>query len=131
MKKIAFILTLCLLFPLAVAAKKPQAQIHFAETTYNFGNIPEKGGRVTHEFRFTNKGDANLVIIDAKADCGCTEPEYPEKPIAPGKTGVIKVTYDPLYRPGAFNKAITIRTNGNPKKVTLKISGTVNPNAKK
>ena len=118
---------LVLLIPFCVEAKKKQAEIHFAETSYNFGSVPEKGGRVTHTFTFTNTGDANLVIVDASADCGCTEPQYPQQPIAPGKTGTIKVTYDPLYRPGPFTKAITIRSNAKNKKVTLKITGTVKP----
>lgn len=125
MKKIITLILIALI-PICVAAKKKeQAQITFEETTYNFGNVSEKGGRVSHVFSFTNTGDANLVILDATADCGCTEPLYPKKPIAPGKTGTIKVTYDPLYRPGTFNKVITVRTNGKPKKATLKISGVV------
>ena len=125
MKKILTILALSLIICVCAEAKKKQAVIEFKETTYSFGNIPEKGGRVSHTFTFTNTGDANLVIIDASADCGCTEPEFPAQPIAPGKTGTIKVTYDPLYRPGPFSKAITIRSNAKNKKATLKITGVV------
>lgn len=99
----------------------------FNEQSFNFGNIQEAKGPVTHVFEFTNTGNANLVIIDARAECGCTRPEYPQKPIAPGKTGKIKVTYNPIGRPGSFNKTVTIRTNGKPKKVQLKISGSVIP----
>lgn len=125
MKKFIFIL-ICSLVAFGLQAK-PQVQIKFAETTYNFGKVPEKGGRVTHTFTFTNTGDANLVILDASADCGCTEPQFPQQPIKPGQKGTIKVTYDPLYRPGPFVKNITVRTNAKPKKTTLKISGVVNP----
>jgi len=129
MKKI---LPLILLAIIAVAiptgAKKKKADIKFSEISYNFGTIPEHGGKVSHSFEFTNTGDANLVIIDASADCGCTVPEFPTRPIAPGKKGTIKVTFDPLYRQGAFNKVVTIRTNAKPKKVRLKISGTINNN---
>lgn len=129
MKKFTLILAALLvaLIPLSAQAKK-QADISFAETTYNFGTIPENKGKVTHTFHFTNTGEANLMIIDAKADCGCTVPEYPKEPIAPGKKGIIRVTFDPKYRPGAFNKVITIRSNAKHKKVRLKINGTVNPN---
>lgn len=129
MKKI---LTLLLIAVVAVAipaaAKKKQAEIAFAESSYNFGTIPEHGGKVSHTFEFTNTGDANLVIIDASADCGCTVPEFPTQPIAPGKKGKIKVTFDPLYRQGAFNKTVTVRTNGRQKKARIKISGTINNN---
>lgn len=129
MKKIiAIILALVAIVPFAADAKKKQAAIKFAETTYNFGTIPERGGKVSHTFEFVNEGDANLVIVDATADCGCTVPEYPAQPIAPGKKGTIKVTFNPLYRPGNFNKVITVRTNSKQKKARLKITGTVNPN---
>lgn len=126
------ILTFILLAVLAVAvgaeAKKKQAVARFDETVYSFGTIPEKGGKVSHTFEFTNDGDANLVIVDASADCGCTVPEYPTAPVAPGKKGKIKVTFNPLYRPGSFDKVVTVRTNAKQKKIRLKISGTVNPN---
>lgn len=112
----------------ASAKKKGQSEIKFAETTYNFGTIPERKGVVTHQFEFENKGDAPLVIVDATAECGCTTPEFPQAPIAPGKKGVIKVTFNPLGRPYEFKKRVTVRTNGKPRKAYLYITGTVNPN---
>ena len=65
--------------------------------------------------------------FSATAECGCTKPVFPKQPIAPGKNGVIKVTYNPIGRPGAFDKVVTIKTNGKPGKVRLKIRGTVMP----
>ena len=70
------------------------------------------------------------MVLTASASCGCTRPEYPKKPIAPGKSGKIKVTYLPEGRPGEFTKTVTVKTNAkvkNQKKVTLKIKGFVNP----
>lgn len=129
MKKFVLLfLSLVILFPPSIEAKKKQAVLTFAEESYNFGTIPEKGGKVSHEFTFTNTGDANLVIVEATADCGCTVPEYPTKPIAPGEKGTIKVTYNPLYRPGGFTKVITVRSNTKQKKTRIKITGVVNPN---
>ncbi|MBD5205738.1 MAG: DUF1573 domain-containing protein [Bacteroidales bacterium] len=129
MKKILIILlSVIAMLPNAAEAKKKQAVAQFAETTYNFGKIAENGGPVTHEFEFTNAGDANLVIIDARADCGCTKPEFPAKPIAPGQKGKIKVTFNPRYQPVAFNKVVTLQTNGKQKKVRLKIMGTIDKN---
>ena len=101
------------------------AKAVFAQKTFDFGVIKEKGGPVTHEFEFTNEGDGNLLILKASAECGCTRPEYPEKPIAPGKKGKLKVTYNPLGRPGGFDKVVTVTMNGEPRKVRLKIRGTV------
>lgn len=100
--------------------------IKFAEQIWDFGMI--KNDRpASHEFEFTNDGDGNLVIVDATAECGCTRPEYSEKPIAPGKKGKVKVTYNPVGRPGSFEKTVTVKTNGNPRKTRLKIRGTVAP----
>ncbi len=111
----------------AAAASKGKPEALFKEKTYSFGEIPEKGGKVTHEFEFVNSGDSNLLIVDATAECGCTRPEYPQAPVAPGKKGVIKVTYNPLGRPGSFDKSVTVKTNGSPRKIRLKIKGYVKP----
>lgn len=112
------------------AAGKGKAKISFEETTFDFGNIREDGGKVTHEFIFTNKGDEPLLINSARAECGCTRPEYPREAIAPGKKGVITVTYNPLGRPGGFTKVVTVRCSGSPGKINLKIRGTVLPKNK-
>ena len=109
------------------ADDKGKASIKFEETTFDFGTIREDGGPVTHEFKFINDGTGNLVIHSAKAECGCTKPTFPENAIAPGKSGVISVKYNPLGRPGGFTKVVTVRCNGVPAKVNLKIRGTVNP----
>lgn len=132
MKKLIIILTVVAvaLVSFGAQAKKEKggnAIIKFTEQTHNFGTIKEEKGPVTHEFEFINTGNGNLVIVDATAECGCTRPDYPKNPIAPGKKGKVKVTYNPAGRPGSFDKVVTVRTNGSPKKVRLKIKGSVIP----
>ena len=127
-KTIMILLAAVVLIAANVEAKKKTPVIEFKETAYNFGTIPEKKGPVTHEFTFVNTGDAPLVIVDATAECGCTTPEYSPAPVAPGKEGKIKVSYNPLGRPGGFTKKVTVRTNAKPKKSYLLIKGVVNPN---
>jgi len=125
-KKISLLLTAAILGSAVATAGGPG--IEFATTSHDFGNINEEGDPVSCEFEFTNTGDEPLVIISANASCGCTRPEFPKKPVKPGKTGKIKVTYLPKGRPGEFNKSIRVRTNAKrPKKVNLKISGVVIP----
>lgn len=111
----------------AYADKQDAPRIRFESTSYDLGLIKEAGGPVTHEFVFYNEGNLPLIIVEATATCGCTRPEYPKKPIMPGKKGKIKVTYNPLGRPGAIDRSITVKTNGKPKKVTLKLLGNVKP----
>lgn len=114
------------------AGKAGKGEIRFDTTTHDFGNIPEKGGLVTCEFEFTNIGDGNLAITNVVAQCGCTRPQYSNAPVKMGKSGKIKVSFNPLGRPGGFLKTITVHLyNCNKKKVTLKIKGNVIPDAKK
>lgn len=126
--KYIFSILIAMLALMPVEAKKKTAVPAVQEKVYNFGIIDQKGGPVSHVFKIENTGDANLVILDAKADCGCTKPEYTEKPIAPGKSGDVKVTFQPLGQRGGFDKNVTVKTNGKPGKIVLRITGTVNPN---
>ena len=118
------LLGLLLLSPTAMADSKKGARIEFKEKTYDFGDVSLKKGKVSHDFTFTNTGDKPLVITNARADCGCTRPEYSEAPIAPGKTGTVKVTFAPAAK-GHFSKKITVTTNGDPRKARLIIKGEV------
>ena len=106
------------------AFAKDNARIDFDESVYDFGRISLKKGKVSHEFTFTNAGEKNLVITDARADCGCTRPEYGEAPVAPGKGGSVEVTFAPAAK-GHFSKKVTVTTNGSPRKVRLIIKGEV------
>ncbi|HSR39467.1 MAG TPA: DUF1573 domain-containing protein [Phnomibacter sp.] len=103
-------LTLCLMM-LAATGLQAQAKvddlIRFEKTEHQFGKVP-KDKPVTVEFAFSNPGSKPLIIEDATAECGCTKPEYPKKPVMPGQKGTIKVTYD-AKEPGAFNKKVTVK----------------------
>lgn len=126
---VVLVAVVALVCGLGAQAKKKtangEAQIVFTEKTFDFGVIKENNGAVSHEFEFTNTGDGNLLILKATAECGCTRPTFPEKPVAPGKKGKLKVTYNPSGRPGGFDKVVTVTTNGSPRKVRLKVRGTV------
>ena len=102
-------------------------EVTFTKTTHDFGSIQEAKGPVTCTFEFTNTGDKPLLVINAVASCGCTKPEFPTKPIKPGKKGKIKVTFSPIGRPGAFKKTIKVKTNSKERVSTLRIEGTVIP----
>lgn len=103
------------------------AKATFQALNHDFGYIKEAKGPVSHVFEFVNNGDKPLVVIQVTASCGCTRPEFPTKPIKPGKKGKIKVTFSPYGRPGAFRKTIKVKTSGSEKNTTLLITGTVIP----
>lgn len=125
---LTLIIALCAV--IADAGKKREegkARVSFEEQVFDFGNVKENGGPVSHDFEFVNVGNGNLVIVDATAECGCTRPDFPKNPVAPGKRGKVRVTYNPIGRPGAFDKQVTIKTNGQPRKIRLKVRGNVIP----
>lgn len=129
---IALLLLLALVAPAQAKDDAGAPAIEFAEMSHDFGTIAENGGKVSHEFVFTNTGQAPLTIVKAAAACGCTRPTYTTHPVQPGERGKVKVTYLPEGRPGEFVKTVRVTTNAKPKKkITLTIRGFVTPADKK
>lgn len=95
----------------------------FDKELHDFGTI-KQGGDGTIEFKFKNTGKEPLVISNAQGSCGCTVPKWPKEPIAPGKSDVIKVTYD-TKRVGGFNKTVTLTSNAKTQTKVLTIKGNV------
>src|ERR1700753_2564715 len=69
------------------------AKMKFEKETHDFGKI-KPGDIVNFDFKFTNTGNAPLIITDGYASCGCTKPTWPTTPVKPGESGVIHVTFD-------------------------------------
>ena len=101
--------------------------ITFAETEFDFGTI-DQGTKVEHVFKFTNTGDAPLVIVDAKSSCGCTVPSYPKDPIAPGAEAELLVKFNGSGK-NQVSKTVTITANTAAGKEIIKIKAFVNPKA--
>ena len=121
------ILALTAIISITTAWAQQGAQILSDELTYNFGTIAEADGFASHTFTIKNTGDAPLVITRVTASCGCTRPEWTKSPIAPGKTGEVKITYNPKGRPGPFYKTVSIFSNGKKGSYSLAIKGNVTP----
>ena len=92
--------------------EKVRPIIVFERTSYDFGDVPRKGGDLIKEFRFSNKGDAPLVIKKITKSCSCISVSYSRKPVLPGEKSVIKVKYEPhKVEAGIYHKVIQIYTN--------------------
>ncbi|MGL5681921.1 MAG: DUF1573 domain-containing protein [Marinifilaceae bacterium] len=85
-------------------------EMEFEHKTFDFGNITE-GETVLHTFTFKNTGNNKLRINNVETTCGCTTVEFPEKAIAPGKTGKIEVAFNSSGRYGKQYKEIRIFAN--------------------
>lgn len=130
MKKVLF--ALMAVFTLATTANAQEvntdngAKIKFEKTTHDYGDVEFEGNGVC-TFDFTNTGNAPLIISNAKGSCGCTVPDWPKEPIAPGKTATITVKYR-TNRAGLINKSVTITSNAvNEPTSKLYIKGKVLP----
>lgn len=97
----------------------------FEAKEWNFGEITQ-GDVVDHSFVFTNTGTDPLIISKAKGSCGCTVPEWPKAPIAPGESGEIYVKYDSKGKKGRQNKRVTLTTNMTPSQQVVYVKGQVN-----
>lgn len=105
-------------------------KIAYEQYTVEYGEV-EYGGDGERLWSFKNVGDQPLLILSVKGSCGCTVVKYPKSPIAPGKSGVVKIKYD-TKRVGLISKTVSITTNepGEDNFHVIKIMGKVkeNPN---
>lgn len=100
----------------------------FASREHDFGTIKAKGGAVTAAYEFTNTGDEPISIVTVtNGGCGCTKPSFPLEPIAPGKKGTIKVTFNPATFKGEFHRSVKVQFSYSRKRTVLKFSGVVVP----
>jgi hypothetical protein len=84
--------------------------VEILEKEYVFDTINE-GDSVVHTFKVKNIGEKNLIIGDAFGSCGCTVPDFPKDPIAPGKIAEIVVRFNSKGKPGDQNKSVTMQLN--------------------
>lgn len=98
--------------------------IKFENTEHDFGKILQ-GEQVSYTFKFKNTGNAPLIISSIEKTCGCTTPDFSSKPIKPGESGKITVTYDSKGHKGFQNKRLIVKANTNPSETILRIKAQV------
>ncbi|MCY3998069.1 MAG: DUF1573 domain-containing protein [Flavobacteriaceae bacterium] len=101
-----------------------KSSLEFDRLIHDFGTI-EEGQKVETTFYITNIGDTDLQILDAEGSCGCTVPEFPNTPIAPGKKDSIIVSFDSTGFTGNQQKTITLYTNTANGQERVRIKATV------
>ena len=125
MKRVLFLMIVLLTAGMVSAQQKEASITVTGSSVFDFGDIKESDGAVSHTFTVMNNGELPLVITRVVASCGCTTPDWTKEPIAPGKTGDVKVTYDASGRPGPFTKTINVYSNGKTGNYVLTIKGDV------
>ena len=124
-----------LLFSVAVMAQEATTteaknqngpKITFEKSEFDFGDI-HQGDKVEHVFVFENSGTEPLILSNVLTTCGCTASEWPREPIAPGKKGEIKVTFNSAGKMSRQNKVVTVVSNAVNSQEKVKLVGNVLP----
>lgn len=131
MKYFAFISALFLLVACSEEKKEVTTdivenltEIKFENELYDFGEITQ-GEKVKFTYQFTNVGESDLVISSAKGSCGCTVPDWPRKPIAPGESAEIRVVFNSEGKNGKQHKKVSVIANTQPSTTVVALTGNV------
>jgi hypothetical protein len=109
--------------PAPVPADPNAPEISFDKIVHDFGTVVQNS-EANCEFKFTNTGKEPLIVQKPVSSCGCTVPSWPQEPVLPGKSDVVKVTYS-THNVGPINKTITVTSNAKTSRVVLSIKGNV------
>lgn len=86
-------------------------KIVFKEEVHDFGKVP-RGPELQYNFKFTNKGNANLLIERVQTSCGCTGATVGDKKeYKKNESGEIKVNFQTQGRSGHQEKTIIVFSN--------------------
>jgi len=113
--------------PSSPEGKTPLTTLSFDRQTLSLDTLAyHEKRRAT--FTLTNTGSHPLFIRNVETSCGCTKVEWPRRPIPPGKTGKITLTFSPNSL-GFFSKNINVFCNTPTPLHRLRIKGFVTEHA--
>ena len=101
-----------------------QANIKFKDTKKSFGFV-KKGEIVKVDFIFSNTGNEDLEIMDAKAECSCTTVDFPKYMIKPGQTDTITVHFDTKSVYDRQDRIVEVISNAGKKPQNIRFKGVV------
>ena len=125
--KHTFLALLPIIFCTSLFAQEQQkSALLFENTTINLGHIDEDGGSVSCFFEAVNTSKSAIEVKNIITTCGCTTAEYNKKAIRAGENFRFKVIFNPLNRPGRFEKQIFLEASDSNEEIRLNIIGYVN-----
>jgi hypothetical protein len=99
----------------------------FNEGIFDFRTIRNQNVPVSHKFEFINDGNKSFLIDSVYASCGCAAAEWVRDSVPPGEKGYVTAIFNPLNRPGSFNKSLTVISNAQQSPKLIFIKGIVQP----
>ncbi len=98
--------------------------LSFDQNKHDFGRLTA-GENIAYSFHFRNTGNADLIISNCSASCGCTVADYPTGRIAPGADGYITVSFRSAGKSGQQYQEVTVVANTQPARNKLIITAQV------
>ena len=126
--KYILMVAVCILcMPSIFAQSTTTSSLIFHKTTHDHGHIDEDGGVVSCRFEAINSSFRTIDVTNITTTCGCTMVKYSNKSIAAGECFSFDVLFNPLNRPGRFDKHIFVKTSDATEEIRLSIIGYVTP----
>jgi uncharacterized protein DUF1573 len=78
--------------------------------SWDFGRTL-KNRVIEKQFTVRNVGDADLIVDKISSTCGCTAALLSEKTLPPGKSAILRVTFDTRDFEGRVERKVLLRSN--------------------
>jgi hypothetical protein len=105
--------SLILLLFAAIACSKGQtttSKIYVQVDHFDFGKVVA-GQIVKHDYEIQNTGNADLIIKNVSASCGCTAATPEKTTLKPGEKGNVRIDLDTSKREGNLTRTVTLFSN--------------------
>ena len=128
-KSFAIALILCCFQPL-MGQEAVQHRLVFNTLTHDFGDFLLSDGTQHYTFTATNVSNKPIAIVTVVPSCGCTVPDWPKAPIAPGASIKLKVSFLNDQGPYPFDKSLSVYYSDAEAPVVLHLRGIVHEKKK-
>lgn len=87
-----------------------EAEFSIDKSVHKFPKT-EEGALLEHNYTITNTGTVPLIISDYQVSCSCTKAYLPTKPILPGETFPLRVTFDTAGKYDFQDRIVNFKAN--------------------
>ena len=94
-------------------------------TVYDFGEIMESDGAVSHRFTWRNMSSEAMSVLTATGKCNCTTATFTTAAVQAADTSSVVVTFDPKDKVGEFKQRVTVRFVSQPAANYLFVKGRI------
>jgi hypothetical protein len=87
-----------------------EAEFSIDKSVHKFPKTAE-GVLLEHNYTITNTGTVPLILSDYQVACSCTKAYLPTKPILPGETFPLRVTFDTEGKYDFQDRVVNFKVN--------------------